>query len=134
MASAGQAIVYFDGVCNLCNHFVNFLISNDPKGYLQFASLQGQTARQRLPVECTSGLGSVVFESSSGQIFTHSTAALKAIAELGGLFRALLIFIIIPKLLRDRIYNFIAAHRYDWFGQRETCRLPTPEERSRFLD
>jgi predicted DCC family thiol-disulfide oxidoreductase YuxK len=131
---AGRSTLYFDGVCNLCNHFVDFLITRDVTGHLKFASLQGETARSRLPNGMVSGLSSVVFEDAKGQIYTRSAAALRAIAELGGSYRAILIFLGVPALLRDWLYDFIATRRYSWFGKRETCRLPTAAERARFLD
>lgn len=124
-------IVFFDGVCNLCNAFVDFVIRRNSD--LKFSSLQGQAAAKALPADLTRELPSVVFQSQ-GQIFTESTAALKILARLGGLWPILSVLLIFPKFLRDPVYRWVGRNRYAWFGKRETCRLPTPEERARFLD
>jgi predicted DCC family thiol-disulfide oxidoreductase YuxK len=124
-------IVFFDGVCNLCNAFVDFVIRRNSD--LRFSSLQGQTAAKTLPPQLVNDLPSVVLKHGD-QVFTESTAALKILVQLNGLWFLMGVFLIVPKLLRDPVYRWIGRHRYAWFGKRETCRLPTPEERSRFLD
>lgn len=129
--SENSEIVFFDGVCNLCNSFVDFVIRRSSRH--KFASLQGKTAGERLPREMIAGLPSLVL-LQDGRLFVESTAALKIIAGLGGVFAFARLFLLVPKFLRDGIYRFIARHRYSWFGQRETCRLPSAKERSLFLD
>jgi predicted DCC family thiol-disulfide oxidoreductase YuxK len=149
-----MAVVYFDGVCNLCNGFVDYLIRRDKAGVLRFAPLQGATARLRLTADVRDSLSSVVFEDDAnvakggiavnalgggagggGKVSLRSEAALRAIAAIGGLHRGVLIFLwIVPTGLRDWVYNRVADNRYKWFGQRDTCRLPTAWERSHFLD
>jgi len=124
-------VIFFDGVCNLCNAFVDFVIHRNSA--YRFSSLQGKTASQILPQKMIQDLPSVVLQQGD-QIFTESTAALKVLKSLGGLWSLTSVFLLIPRFLRDPIYRFIARHRYSWFGKRDTCRLPTPEERSRFLD
>ncbi len=127
-------IVYFDGVCNLCNTFVDFLITRDSKRRMKFTALQGQTATDRLPQALRESLSSVVFEDSKGTMYVHSAAALRAIAALGGVYRIALGFLLMPAPLRDLVYKTIARRRYVWFGKRDTCRLPTPDERRQFLN
>jgi len=124
-------VIFFDGVCNLCNAFVDFVIHRNSA--YRFSSLQGKTSAQTLPQKMIQDLPSVVLQQGD-QIFTESTAALKVLKSLGGLWSLTSVFLLIPRFLRDPIYRFIARHRYSWFGKRDTCRLPTPEERSRFLD
>jgi predicted DCC family thiol-disulfide oxidoreductase YuxK len=126
-----KQIVYFDGVCGLCNRFVDYLITADRRGDLCFAPLQGETARRRLGRQAAV-LETVVVERA-GKAFTRSTAALVALTALGRLHRVLAIFYLVPRPLRDAIYGWVARHRYSWFGKRDVCRLPSPAERARFL-
>ncbi len=121
-------IVYFDGVCSLCNGFVDYLLPRNPE--LMFASLQSKTAAERLPRELTAELSTVVF-ADGGNISTHSEAAIRILATIYPSAKALLI---LPRVLRDFIYRLVARYRYAIFGKRETCRMPTPQERARFLD
>jgi predicted DCC family thiol-disulfide oxidoreductase YuxK len=131
--SSSSVIVYFDGYCNLCNGFVDFLIRRDHQRRLKFASLQGSTAKQRLPASLSEDLFSVVCEID-GKISVQSSAAIYALSSLGGGYRLLRGLLWVPRFIRDSIYAVVAAHRYSWFGRRDTCRLPTPEERQQFLD
>lgn len=125
-------IVFFDGDCNLCNFFVDFLIRHDTKRQLKFASLQGETARQTIPQYATPPYSSVVFyDGKTTQI--ESAAALEALAELGSGWKTVLAFKAIPAFIRDAIYHYTAENRYKWFGKKETCRIPTPEEKDYFL-
>lgn len=134
-----QNIVFFDGVCNLCNGLVNTLITLDKRQNLVFAPLQGttfQTLVQERPNVQTSEaapLSTIIFRASNGAIFTESDAAIRIIAALGGVFKIALIFLIIPRFLRNAAYRLVARHRYAWFGKRESCRVPTPELLTRFL-
>jgi predicted DCC family thiol-disulfide oxidoreductase YuxK len=127
------AIVYFDGQCNVCNAFIDFLIRRDHARALKYAPLQGTTAAKRLPPGLNSDLTTMVYEVD-GRIFTESTAALETLAALGGGYRLAKVFLLVPRFLRDGVYRFVAHHRYLFAGRRETCRLPTPEERAQFLD
>lgn len=132
-------IVFFDGVCGLCNRFVDFVLSIDKKHIFSFAPLQGKTAESLLPSqrrEISSIL--LVIPAKPGihdvQIYEKSEACLRIFHALGGVWKFFLILKIVPRSLRDFIYDVIARHRYEWFGKRETCRLPTPEEKEFFLD
>ncbi len=132
---ASPSIVLFDGVCNLCNGFVNFIIDRDPNQHFSFGSLQSQKARVLLQDHpaVLSELNTVVLLEGS-KLYTRSTAALRIARKLNGGWPLLYSLIIIPRPLRDIVYEFIARKRYAWFGRREACRIPTPELRSRFIE
>ena len=128
------AIVLFDGVCNLCNASVTFIIDRDPQGMFRFAPLQSEAAQRlvthnELPVH---GRDSVVL-LEAGQIYTQSTAALRIARRLSGWWPLVSGLMVVPQPIRDGVYRWIARNRYRWFGQTPTCRVPTPELRQRFL-
>jgi len=129
-------IVFFDGVCNLCNSSVNFLIKRDRHRRLRFASLQGETAEQLYqqagPLPEDGQFWSVMLWDERG-LCDRSEAALGIARHLGGLWRLATIFRIVPRPIRDAVYEFIARNRYRWFGKKETCRVPTPAERGQML-
>lgn len=130
-----KSIILFDGVCNLCNASVNFVIRHDKKGQFLFASLQSDAAKEILLHFNLKKLNEdSVILLEDNKLFDKSTAALKISKQLDGIFKALYLFIIIPKILRDRIYNYISNHRYQWFGKRESCIIPSQELKNRFLD
>ena len=128
-----NAVILFDGVCNLCNGAVTFIIDHDPDAYFVFAPLQSEALAARLGPELDPAdvLGSIVL-LEGGQRFTRSTAALRVARKLRGVW-PLYAFILIPRPVRDRVYRWIARNRYRWFGKTDTCRLPTPELAGRFL-
>lgn len=130
--STSNSIVLFDGVCGLCNGFINFLIKRDRNLNLRFAPLQGETAKQYVDAEFISTPGTVVLVED-GQIYTKSEAILRILLRVGGVWKFAFFLFIIPSFLRNIVYDFIAKHRYKWFGKYETCRLPTAEERKHFL-
>ena len=125
-------VVYFDGHCNLCNRFVDYLIQRDKTHKLRFAPLQGTTSAQRVPQERRERLGTIVYERE-GKFHIRSTAAILILSELGGIYPLAKILLVIPKFLRDLVYRYIAKNRYLWFGKRDTCRLPAPAEKLQFL-
>jgi len=127
-----KKIIFFDGVCGLCNKTVNFLMSVDKRQNLRFAPLQGDTAKNHLPAEIIEDLNTLVFYED-GELTNRSTAVLRALKAIGGFCGLLYVGIIIPRPLRDWIYKIVAKNRYKWFGEHETCRMPTPEERGRLL-
>ena len=132
--NSGSSIILFDGVCNLCNGFVQFVIRHDPAGQFKFTSLQsekGQELLKDLPAAFRK-IDSVVF-LENGRYYQKSAAALRIIRRLSGGWPFLYVFIILPAFLRDWLYSFVAKNRYRWFGQQESCMLPTPELKSRFL-
>ena len=128
-------VILFDGVCNFCNYWVNFAIKRDRKKKLKFTTLQGQAARQLLSqyhINPTS-LSSVIFIDKE-KAYTQSSAAIRICKYLSGGWKLFYGFMIIPKFIRDFFYNIIARNRYKWFGKKETCMVPTPELRERFLE
>jgi len=135
-------IVFFDGVCGLCNSAVDFLLAHDQRGRLQFAPLQGSTARARLTDSDLLDLNSIiVVDESNGvpasqvSLYRKSTGVLRALIAIGGAWGFVArIALLVPRFIRDFVYDIVATNRYAWFGKRDTCRLPTPDERSRFLD
>ena len=127
-------ILFFDGVCGLCNRFVDFVLKYDRQGRMFFAPLQGTTAATSLPEDIVQNLDTVVFLNDK-QWRCRSSAVVRIFWQLGGVWSVLgTLLWIIPKPLRDLGYKLVAGNRYRLFGKKETCRLPTPEERSRFLD
>jgi predicted DCC family thiol-disulfide oxidoreductase YuxK len=131
--SQPDSIVFFDGVCNFCNSTINWLIARNTKGNLKFSSLQGSTAERLLPMEMVKDLSSIVYYRK-GRSYTKSTAVLFILNDMAWYGFAALPFLLVPRFLRDGVYNWVARNRYRWFGKRESCRIPTPEERIRFLD
>jgi predicted DCC family thiol-disulfide oxidoreductase YuxK len=125
-------VVYFDGVCGLCNRFVDFLLEHDPSRRLRFAPIQGPTAASRLPGTATEPPATIVLEED-GRFWYRSAAVLRILHHLGGGWRLTAVARVIPRPLRDLVYDWIARHRYRWFGKRDSCRMPTPEERELFL-
>lgn len=130
-----HAILLFDGVCSLCNGFVNFVIDRDPEGYFKLGALQSDAARPYLDTfeQDLQGLDTMVL-IEDGKLYTRSSAALRVLRRLNMPWSLLYGFILVPKGLRDWIYEVVASHRYEWFGQRDQCRRPTPELRQRFLE
>ena len=127
------SIVYFDGLCNLCDGFVRFVLARDRRGRFRFASLQGETARRRLENRFTGeALATVVLEEPR-RFRIRSDAALAILTGLGGPWRLAGALRILPRPLRDAMYDYVARKRFAWYGRRDTCRIPTPEEAARFL-
>ncbi|MEO8823553.1 MAG: thiol-disulfide oxidoreductase DCC family protein [Ginsengibacter sp.] len=130
-----QPVILFDGVCNFCNSAVNFVIKRDKKGIIKFAPLQSDEgmkllAQHNLPAQ---DMQSFIFIESN-QSFTRSTAALRVCRYLDPLWQLMYGFIIVPRFIRDGIYDWIAKNRYKWFGKKSKCMVPTPEVQSRFLN
>lgn len=130
-----NGIVFYDGVCGLCDRSVRFLLLRDRRATLRFAPLQGDTARRR--TDLPSELRSVIFVAHSGtaqeQIYSRSEAALRLLDHVGGVWRIVSWLRLIPRPIRDVVYEFIANRRYRWFGKFDACRVPPPEWRARFL-
>lgn len=130
-----MSLILFDGVCNFCNASVNFIIRRDPKGVFRFAPLQSEAGKKTLQKFhlSTTDLDTMVLIEGD-RFFTRSSAGLRIARRLTGLWPLLFIFIIIPKFLRDAVYNLVARNRYKWWGKRDACMVPTPEVKKRFLD
>lgn len=129
------SLVLFDGACNLCNGFVQFVVARDPGGRFQFGALQSASARRVLELHDTPApLPDAIVLVDDGQLFTRSTAALRIARRLTFPWPLAYAFIAVPRPLRDWIYDLVARHRYRWFGKRDHCMVPTPALRSRFID
>ncbi|OYZ01462.1 MAG: hypothetical protein B7Y37_07280 [Sphingobacteriia bacterium 28-36-52] len=127
ISSNTNPVILFDGVCNLCNSSVLFVIKHDPRKQFRFASIQGDYGQQvlkqfHLP---PNSLNSFILLKDN-QIYTHSTGALKVAKELSGAWPLLYAFIIVPPFIRNAVYQFIANNRYKWFGKKEQCMVPSP--------
>ncbi len=127
-------ILLFDGVCNLCNDSVQFVIRNDPKQQLYFAALQSDIGQDMLG---QAGIDPAALSSlvlyDKGRYYTHSSAALRTASYLRLPWNILTIFRVVPPFVRNAIYNWIARNRYRWFGKKDQCMMPTPELKARFL-
>lgn len=130
---ADERIVFFDGVCVLCNSSVNTLLKLDRKDKLLFATLQGQTAKDLLQCDNSSFPDSILYYRQ-GQVLARSDAVLSILSDIGGLWALLSAFRVLPRGFRDWAYDLIAKNRYKWFGKRDACRLPTERERGKILD
>ena len=129
-----ERIVFFDGVCGLCDWAVDFLRRRDEDGILKFAPLQGTTAADLLPEEVHDRLDTIIYYRN-GRCYYRSAAVLQIFRDLGGIGGALgTLLWLIPGPLRDIGYRCVSTWRYRIFGKHETCRIPTDEERTRFLD
>ena len=125
----------FDGVCNLCNGFVQFVIERDPSGRFQFAALQSEAARRVLAAhDVPNPLADSVVLIEEGRVYSGSTAALRIARGLRFPWPLVGVLLAIPRPLRDGIYAGVARRRYRWFGQREQCMVPTAATRSRFIE
>ena len=129
-----KPVILFDGVCNFCNGAVNFVLKQDKKGIFNFAALQsaaGQKLLQQYNLSMKDFDSFVLIEN--GKVYKKSTASLRVMNQLPWYWKEAQILRIVPRFLRDAIYDFIAKNRYKWFGKKEQCMIPTPEMRSRFL-
>jgi predicted DCC family thiol-disulfide oxidoreductase YuxK len=135
-----DGVVLFDGVCNLCNASVLFVIDRDPDSRFRFAALQSDEAQVLLreidadrdhdrPLDLSS-----VLLIEGPHVYDRSGAALRIARKLSGAWPVLSVFLLVPRPIRDAVYNWIARNRYRWFGRQDACRIPTPELRARFLD
>jgi len=128
------AIVLFDGVCNFCSGSVNFIIERDRQAYFRFTPLQseiGQELLEKFHIEKAETDSVILIEDESA--YTYSSAALRIVRKLNGLWSWLYVFIIVPKPIRDFLYKLFAKYRYRIFGKNEVCMVPTPELKHRFL-
>ena len=129
-------IIFFDGVCNLCNGFIDFVIKRDSKKIIHYASLQSEVSKILLKNE-NINIGenfSTIYFYDAGKFYKQSSAILMIVKNLSLVYKlAASVCLIIPKGIRNTVYNYIAKNRYRFFGKKETCRLPSIEERNQFL-
>ena len=133
-----RPVILFDGVCNLCNSAVQWVIERDKEGGLDFASLQSDAARRELlkvmeANEIDALPDSIVLLDSDG-VHVRSAAALRILRGLGSWFLLLRLAVVLPPPVRDAVYNIVARNRYRWFGRRDTCMTPAPDIAAHFLD
>ena len=130
-----QRIILFDGVCNLCNSAVKFVLRWDKNSVFKFASLQSDVAKKILSKVGISDMDDRTFVLiDNGKVYIRSTAALRVCRNLSGLWPFMTIFLIVPWFIRDWVYNLISKNRYRWFGKRDTCMIPSPEMKYKFLN
>ncbi|MEM7486182.1 MAG: thiol-disulfide oxidoreductase DCC family protein [Bacteroidota bacterium] len=130
-----KKIILFDGVCNLCNGVIQFIIKRDKKDIFRYAALQSETGirlTQERGID-TSKIDSFILIEPGVAYFTKSDAALRIGQDFGGLWKILAIFTWIPTSFRNVVYDFVARNRYRWFGRKDACMIPTPELQAKFL-
>jgi len=127
-----KPVIFFDGYCNLCNKAVQWVLRHDTRAVYKLAPLTSTPAREKLPPHLLDNVDSIVL-LEAGRVYTKSTAALKILRRIGGGYRWLYAFILVPPLIRDSIYDVVARFRYRWFGKRESCMMPTADVKERFL-
>ena len=129
-----RQIILFDGVCNLCNSSVNFVIDRDKQNAFVFAALQSKEGQDILKnFEMSDEYIDSIVLVKNGRLYKKSAAALHVSLKLSGLWPLMGVFSIIPPFIRDLVYDFIARNRYKWFGRRDECRIPTPDLQAKFL-
>jgi len=132
---AQKSVIFFDGVCNLCNASVQFAIEHDKHDIFKFTALQGNYAKAILPkfnIDLER-INSIILVEND-RLYTKSSAALRIAKKLNGFWPMLYAFMIIPKFIRDWFYDIIAKNRYKWWGKQESCWVPTPELKEKFYD
>jgi len=128
-----QPVIFFDGICNLCNASVQFVIEHDLKNQFHFTALQGDYAKEILPkFNIDPKQLNTILLLEDGKLYTKSSAALRIAKKLNGLIPVFSIFLIVPKFIRDWFYDIIAKNRYRWWGKKENCWVPTPELKNKF--
>ena len=134
MTKEKNIVVLFDGVCNLCNGFVHFIIKRDTKARIKFAALQSNISKIILQKKAIKDdeMNSVIVLIND-EIYTKSTAAILLLVELGGFWKCVYLFYFIPKFIRDFFYNIIAKNRYKVFGKKNSCLIPSKELAVRFI-
>ena len=131
-----KKIILFDGICNLCNSAVQYIIKRDKDDEFRFATLQGEIGQQLINERNidTSKLDSIILIESGIAYYSKSTAALKISQSFGGFWKMAYVLKLIPRQLRDIVYDWMARNRYGWYGKKEECMVPTPELRAKFLE
>jgi len=130
------AIILFDGVCNLCSASVRFIVERDRDAVFKFASIQSDVGKRLMEehgVAVPEGDPTSIVLIENGRVFDRSTAALHITRRLRGIWKLGWAFVVVPRFVRDAVYDVVAKHRYRWFGKKDACMVPTPELRTRFL-
>jgi predicted DCC family thiol-disulfide oxidoreductase YuxK len=134
-------IILFDGICNFCNSTVNFILKRDNNNIFRFSSLQSETGKRFLNEICKyenykkneSVYNDTIILLEDRKFYTRSTAVLRIVKKLKGIWKVLYIFILIPPSIRNFIYSIISKNRYEWFGKRDKCMIPTEKDKSKFI-
>ena len=131
-------VIFFDGYCVACNKVVDFILTRDSSESFTFAALQTENAEAILPtfdypLNSVRDVNSVVY-LRDGKVKTKSEAVLSILVDLGGIYKAAVVFYVVPQLIRNRLYDALVQRRYRWFGKKTNCRVITPAERARFLE
>ena len=132
----GKKIILFDGVCNLCDSSVQFVIKHDKKDIFRFAQLQsdiGIKILEHIGVSSDTIDSTILYEPEKGY-YCKSDVAFEILKDISGIHKVLLLFSVLPKSILDRIYDYVAKNRYKWFGRKESCMIPTPELKAKFLE
>ena len=135
MQEINHPVILFDGVCNLCNASVQFIIRHDRKKKFRYASLQsefGKTLIEKFNLSNADSDSVILLENNSVKI--KSSAALEIAKKMGGFYSTLYVFILLPRFIRDNIYDFVARNRYRWFGKQDSCMIPTSELKKLFIE
>jgi predicted DCC family thiol-disulfide oxidoreductase YuxK len=137
--NSNKSIIFFDGYCNLCNGFINYCLDHDTNEIFFYAALDSKAAQNIIPEELIANyrknpLEGTVFLWENERLYSRSEAAFRVFSRLNTIFRFLSIFRFLPKFITDSIYKLIARNRYKMFGKSESCRMPSLEIKSRFLD
>jgi predicted DCC family thiol-disulfide oxidoreductase YuxK len=128
-------VILFDGICNLCNNSVQFVINHDPLGKFKFASLQSEAGQRLIKLYNISAYVNDSFILIlDNNVYTKSTAALKVAQQLKGPVSLLYGFILVPQFIRNIVYNIISRNRYKWFGKKDACMIPSKEINAKFLN
>ncbi|MBU8729177.1 thiol-disulfide oxidoreductase DCC family protein [Cytobacillus firmus] len=128
-----ERIILFDGECNFCDQSVQFIIKRDPRGHFKFAALQSYSGKELLNKHNAPPDKDSFVLIEDNNCYYKSSAALRVCKNLEGAWKIPYVLLVIPKPIRDFFYGLIAKNRYKWFGKKESCMLPSPEERKRFL-
>lgn len=130
-----KKIILFDGVCNLCNSAVNFIIDKDRDDQFRFVSLQSELGQQLIDYLAIRerNIDSIILYEPGKAYYYKAQAVFKILNSVGGLYKLILLFRFLPDALKDHIYDYVAKNRYKWYGKREACRIPTPEIKKKFL-
>lgn len=131
----GKKIIVFDGVCNLCDNTIQFVIRHDKKDVYRFVSLQselGQKIIRHLGISAT--MDSTILYEPNKAYYYKSDVAFRILKDISGIHKILLLFSVLPKSMLDSIYDYVAKNRYRWFGKKESCMIPTPELKDKFLE
>ena len=128
-------VILFDGVCNLCNRSVQFIINRDPSGIFRFAPLQSETGKNLLSkFDLPNDKFDSIILVENNEYYLRSTAALKILQRLGALWKIVYVFMLVPRPVRDYIYDIVARNRYKWYGKRAQCMIPSEDIKGRFLE